>query len=113
MKNQWIDKHRQKIRDYILLMFGAPVVTIELDESQLDHAIDSAHKYMEKHSAVGDECLLQDGAYYHAMVMLGHVRGKFGMPAMANHVNMIEPAMLVKEGLEWLDHWKEEIRANP
>ena len=33
-------KVKSQLRDYILLMLGAPVVTIELDNQQLDAAVD-------------------------------------------------------------------------
>lgn len=41
---------RQQIRDYILLMLGAPVVKIELDEQQIDFAIDQALKIFEDYA---------------------------------------------------------------
>lgn len=35
-------KVREQIKDYVLLMLGAPVVKVELDEQQLDLAVDEA-----------------------------------------------------------------------
>lgn len=41
-------KIRGQLKDYILLMLGAPVVTIELDEQQLDAAVDLALQVLEE-----------------------------------------------------------------
>ena len=41
---------RQQIRDYILLMFGAPVVKVELDEQHIDFAVDQALKIFEDYA---------------------------------------------------------------
>ena len=37
-------KIRGQLKDYVLLMLGAPVVQIELDEQQLDLAVDASLK---------------------------------------------------------------------
>ena len=41
-------KIRGQLKDYILLMLGAPVVQIELDEQQLDAAVDIALQFLEE-----------------------------------------------------------------
>lgn len=41
-------KVKSQLRDYVLLMLGAPVVTIELDEQQLDAAVDVALQIFEE-----------------------------------------------------------------
>lgn len=47
-------KHREKvredIRDYVLLMLGAPVVKVELDQQQLDLAVDQSMKVFEEYA---------------------------------------------------------------
>ncbi len=47
-------KHREKVRenikDYVLLMLGAPVIKIELDAQQLDLAVDQAMKIFEEYA---------------------------------------------------------------
>lgn len=47
-------KHREKVRenikDYVLLMLGAPVVKIELDDQQLDLAVDQSLKIFEEYA---------------------------------------------------------------
>ena len=109
MKNTWINKYKDRAKDHIKFMLGAPVIKVELDETQLDHAVDYSESYMDLYG-VKNEHLLADGAYYHAMIMLGHVRGKYGLsPATGD---AIKPIDLVKEGMEWLDHWKDKV-SNP
>jgi len=44
------EKVRDQIKDYVLLMLGAPVVSIELDEQQLDGAIDFALQIFEDYA---------------------------------------------------------------
>ena len=41
-------KIRGQLKDYVLLMLGAPVVQIELDEQQLDLAVDHALQILEE-----------------------------------------------------------------
>jgi hypothetical protein len=41
-------KIREQLKDYVLLMLGAPVVTVELDEQQLDAAVDLALQVLEE-----------------------------------------------------------------
>lgn len=110
MKNTWINKYKDKAKDHIKLMLGAPVIKIELDEMQLDHAVGSSESYLDFYG-IQDELLLNDGSYYHAMIMLGHVRGKYGLsPVSPAAVGAIESIDLVKIGIEWLEHWKEQVR---
>jgi hypothetical protein len=45
------DKVREQIKDYVLLMLGAPVVTIELDEQNLDLAVDQTLKILEMYAS--------------------------------------------------------------
>jgi hypothetical protein len=44
------DKVREQCKDYVLLMLGAPVIKIELDEQQLDLAVDQTLKIMEMYA---------------------------------------------------------------
>lgn len=44
------EKVRQDIRDYVLLMLGAPVVKVELDEQNLDLAVDQSLKIFEEYA---------------------------------------------------------------
>lgn len=47
-------KHREKVReqikDYVLLMLGAPVVKVELDDQNLDLAVDQSMKIFEEYA---------------------------------------------------------------
>jgi hypothetical protein len=45
------DKVREQIKDYVLLMLGAPVVKIELDQQQLDLAVDQTLKILEMYAS--------------------------------------------------------------
>lgn len=44
------DKVREQIRDYVLLMLGAPVITLELDDQQMDLCIDQTLKILEMYA---------------------------------------------------------------
>lgn len=44
------EKVRQQIKDYVLLMLGAPVISIELDEQQVDAAVDLALQVFEDYA---------------------------------------------------------------
>jgi hypothetical protein len=49
-KRKYREETRQKLRDYVLLKLGAPVVKIELDEQGLDCAIDEAFDIYEDYA---------------------------------------------------------------
>jgi hypothetical protein len=42
------ERVKEEVRDYVLLMLGAPVIKIELDIQQLNKAVDQAMKYVEE-----------------------------------------------------------------
>lgn len=44
------EKTREQIKDYVLLMLGAPVVKVELDSQQLDLAVDQSMKIFEEYA---------------------------------------------------------------
>lgn len=44
------DKVREQIRDYCLLMLGAPVIKLELDDQQMDLCIDQTLKIIEQYA---------------------------------------------------------------
>jgi hypothetical protein len=44
------EKVREQIKDYVLLMLGAPVVSIELDQQQLDGAVDFSLQIIEDYA---------------------------------------------------------------
>jgi hypothetical protein len=73
-----ITKGRNAAKDHILYMLGAPVLKIELDDAQVEHAIDVAHeqiygKYYDNEYLI----FLKDGALAYAKYMLGRLRSKY------------------------------------
>ena len=72
-----------EIKDYVLLMLGAPVVKVELDESQLELCVSRVCDFMDQSAVVAgwEESRkvmeAQDGALAHAKLMLGRIRNKF------------------------------------
>jgi hypothetical protein len=44
------DRVREQIKDYVLLMLGAPTITIELDQQQLDAAVDLSLQIIEDYA---------------------------------------------------------------
>lgn len=44
------DKVREQIKDYVLIMLGAPVIQLELDEQQLDYCVDFALQVIEEYA---------------------------------------------------------------
>ncbi len=49
-KRKYREKIREQLKDYVLLMLGAPRVTIELDSQQLDLAVDQSLKIFEDYA---------------------------------------------------------------
>lgn len=73
----------EKTKNYVLLMLGAPVVSIELDQSQLDLCVHQALDMVQGHvpnAVMPHACyknLVNKGALALAKTMLGRIRSKF------------------------------------
>ncbi len=108
MINYW--ENSEQIHDYILCMLGAPVVKVELDETQLDLAIESAVRYVEEHlpamSPQKRRYLIEEGALGFAKHMLGMVRSKFQIKE-GNF--QLDARALIEESRDDLDFWRERI----
>jgi hypothetical protein len=76
---------RENIKDYILLMLGAPVVKIELDDKQVDLCVNRTCDMMDTSERVSKWSnsfklmVAQDGALAQAKLILGRVRSKYGL----------------------------------
>ena len=74
-------KAREQIKDEVLLMLGAPVIKIELDEQQLDLAVDSALRIIE------DYCPREYFSYYTFHTTPG--KSVYTMPPDVGHIRNI------------------------
>lgn len=107
---------RRRIKDYILLMLGAPVVKLEFTEDQLnfcyEHTLNLIHDYhtrvkrfsMTESYRAQSEDFLQRGAYAHAMVILGRIRMQQNVPQDGR--THLPAEDLYNEGKETLAEWK-------
>lgn len=75
------DKIREQMRDYVLLMLGAPVIQIELDEQQVDLCIDQTLKVFEQYA----------GREYYDMYVFNTVPGKsvYEMPPEVGYIRNV------------------------
>lgn len=75
------DKIREQLRDYVLLMLGAPVIRIELDDQQLDLCVDQALKVFEMYA----------GREYYSYYVFNTVPGKsiYEMPPDVGYVRNV------------------------
>ena len=73
------------IKDYVLMMLGAPIVKIELKDEQLEACVKTSIRWIEDYKKRGQKTptesridqLTQEMSLAMAMTMLGHVRGKY------------------------------------
>lgn len=78
-------KVQDSIKDFVLLMLGAPVIKVELDESQLTMCVKRTCEMMQtspkvaKWSKSVKLMVAQDGALALAKLILGKIRSKFGL----------------------------------
>jgi hypothetical protein len=116
---------KESVKDYVLLMLGAPVVKVELDDTQLEFAYNStkeafAHVSEAKGSVLmkfegsrpwaglGDE-IFKQMVYARAMIMLGHIRGKYiSLPGSGGNIVM-DGETLREEGNTLLAECMEEL----
>lgn len=74
---------RNSIKEFIMLMLGAPLVKIEMDDAQLSLCVDRTCDMMllsDEPESWGEGLLLmvaQDGALAHAKLILGRIRSKY------------------------------------
>jgi hypothetical protein len=75
------DKVREQVKDYVLLMLGAPVIKIEMDEQQLDLCVDQTLKIMEQYA----------GREYYDYYVFNTVPGKsiYEMPPDVGYVRNV------------------------
>lgn len=112
MKNMWLEENKNKMRDYILMMLGAPVITVELDDAQIDLSIAQAKKYVDCYLAESEEYdgiredLIQEGALIYAKMILGRIRCKF--QNVENRPGM-DGESLIEETRNELPAWRERV----
>lgn len=108
-----------RVKQYILMMLGAPVVNVELSETALyfcyKHSLNIIHdhharalKETSTHSyRAQSEDFLCAGALAHAMMILGRIRMQNGVPN-DGRVHL-DPQQLYDEGKEKLTAWKASL----
>ncbi len=110
---------KKRVIDYILMMFGAPVVKLEFTDDQLDfcytHTLNQIHDYHHRvrkftftesyrAQSVGFLCA---GALAHAKVMLGRIRQQQNVPD-DGHIHL-HPNDLYNEGKLELTAWRNQL----
>jgi hypothetical protein len=127
-ETEFIAPDKAKVKDYALLMLGAPVVKIELDEQQLDMCYEMTNELFKRLAqskgaialnceGLGDE-IFKQMTYARAMIMLGHVRRKLrNVPEQAWGLDdariaqgiQLDGNELVSEGMDLLDRCMENL----
>lgn len=111
-------KRIEQVKDYVLMMLGAPVIKIELDKTQLDMCvstvIEEISQIIEERAFVGYSSkifsLLQDGTLAMAMIMLGRIRSKYeSVPGPGDAPIRLDGKTLVAEGTAQLANYKDGL----
>lgn len=115
------DAQKSQIKDYVLMMLGAPVIKIELDQAQLDFILDSSMEFIcERYDKVeGDKKfdeaelrrLVQEGALAIGKVILGRIRSKFQNPPGPGGSLKLDGKQLLAEGNKEMKEWKFNVRS--
>ena len=119
-------KKREQIRDYVLLMLGAPVIKVELTEEHLNLCVDLAESDTSAYFEVTDigerhyYDLVQDRAMSKALGILSRIRGKYNFaPGPDGKYITLDAKQLRQEAhnqnLEWhykVDSLKDRHRLN-
>ena len=113
------DETVRAVHDYILLMLGSPVVKIELDSQNLDHAVKVAANVIRvfgemSTKTLSDEMqqkLLQEGAFAYAELMLGHIRRKYSTSVESEGFKCsLDGQQLVNEGLNAIQIFENNVK---
>jgi len=103
---------KDKAKEFVLTMLGAPIVKVELEESQINLAIESAARYIEMQSnnrVVQDVkflYLLCEGALIHSKFILGRIRSKYEESSSFVDARPSDGRLLLEEAKEELVNWK-------
>ncbi len=109
---------RKQVKDYVLLMLGAPVIKLEFTEDQLNFCYEhslmaireafSRKKYFNllDSARAQDTNFLCEGALAHATIMLARIRMQQGLPPGPDG-KFLDPQALYEEGKERLASWRE------
>jgi len=111
------DKEKTQIKDYVLLMLGAPVIKIEIDPQQLDLVLAEATTVVdERLSRVPEDKvkttalrLVQEGALIHAKIVLGRIRSKFESPPGPGGKIKLDGKQLLNESRDEMHWWLEKL----
>lgn len=107
---------RDVVNDYVLVMLGAPVVKIELNEQQLDACYDNVKSIFEELIKVkGSSCVasvgpraFQEMILAKAKVILGMIRRKYHNGSNDSlNLPSLDGQELVNEGTQELHYWNE------
>lgn len=110
---------KQEIKDYVLFVLGAPLVKVELDDRQLDCAVDMALETVAVFSVFSESAkadwkkitawLAKKGALAYAKLMLGHVRRKFSVVPSPSGCVALDGQQLVEEAYRDLQAFEKEV----
>ena len=96
-----------------LLFLGAPVVKIELDQSQLDQIQEYVEAVVEIAGVTDDkkkELMIVDGVLAYSKLVLGRIRSKFqNFPGSGDTKIAMDGQQLVYEALSAISEWKAEL----
>lgn len=115
-----------KIKQYILIMLGSPVVKVELNDEQLDFCVRRTCELMNESTKVNGWCdvkklmVAQDGAYAQAKIVLGRIRSKYGLdskeviktnskPNVYTQLTPVDGRQLLEEGEFQYVNWKYKV----
>lgn len=120
MKITFTDADKTAVKEYIMLMLGAPVVQIELDDKHLTFAVNEALARVTYqagtqppgevagHHQTNCVFLVEEGALAYAKLILGRIRSKFH-GAMIGALQPSDGESLLREGENELGMWKSDL----
>ena len=101
--------------DFALLMLGAPILKIELDQQQLDACFATVVCHIKNtgnaiNSVYLTETFLNDGVLAFTKMMLGRVRSKWiNLPGPTNN-SIVDGPTLIEEAREDIDRWLTKLQ---
>lgn len=108
---------REIVENYVKKMLGCPVVKLELDDSQLQFAIDEATEYVNTY--LGDTIVEEDakfvrilvnrGALAHAKLILGRIRSKYEKVRGVSNKEL-DGSALIAEGRDEIREFRDAVK---
>ena len=103
-----------EVKNFILTMLGAPVLSIELNEKMIDtvieHVKDIIKVYQSELEVNKHKLLVEEGSLAYCKYILGRIRSKYNtIPGLEGNL-VLDGNELISEALSEMTTWQDKVK---